>query len=134
MKAIVCTKYGPPEVLQLKEMEKSTPGNNEVLIKIYATTVTIGDSRIRGFQVPLSFWLPARIALGLRKPKKSILGSVFAGEIKATGKDARLFKKGDQVFGSAGHSLGANAEYLIYLKKLVEPGWLRPVVEQALFA
>ena len=74
MKAVVCTKYGPPDVLQLKEVEKPAPKDNEVLVKIYATTVSVADSRIRGFRVPLSFWVPARIALGLRKPQKAILG------------------------------------------------------------
>ena len=79
MKAIVCTKYGPPEVLQLKEVEKPTPKDNEVLIKVYATTVSAADFRIRSFTVPLSFWFPARIALGFRKPKKAILGGELAG-------------------------------------------------------
>ena len=74
MKAIVCTKYGPPDVFQLKEVEKPTPKDNEVLVKIYAITVSVADSRIRGFRVPLSFWLLARIALGLRKPKKLYWG------------------------------------------------------------
>jgi NADPH:quinone reductase-like Zn-dependent oxidoreductase len=80
MRAIICIKYGPPEVLQLKEVEKPTPKNNEVRIKIFATTVTSGDIRLRSFNVPLSFWLPARIALGLRKPKKAILGSESASD------------------------------------------------------
>ena len=112
MKAIVCTKYGPPEVLQLKEVEKPVPRDNEVRIKIFATTVTSGDSRMRSFTVPLSFWLPARMALGLRKPKKAILGSELAGEIEATGRDVKMFRKGDQVFAYPGHNGGAYAEYI----------------------
>jgi NADPH:quinone reductase and related Zn-dependent oxidoreductases len=111
MKAIICTKYGPPEVLKLQEIEKPVPKNNEVLIKIHATTVTIADTRVRSFMVPVSFWIPARIALGLRKPKKPILGGVFAGEIESIGNEVKLFKKGDQVFASAGHNFGAYAEY-----------------------
>ena len=78
MKAVICTKYGPPEVLELKEVEKPAPKDNEVLIKIYATTVTSGDSRVRGFRVPLSYWLFARIALGFRGPRKNILGGGFS--------------------------------------------------------
>jgi NADPH:quinone reductase-like Zn-dependent oxidoreductase len=112
MKAIVCTKYGAPEVLQIKEVDKPVPRDNEVLVKIAVTAVTVGDCRIRGFKVPLSFWLPARLALGLRKPKKEILGSVFAGEIEYVGKNVRLFKKGDQVFAGTGHNFGAYTEYI----------------------
>jgi len=112
VKAIVCTKYGPPEVLQLKEVETPVPRDNEVRIRILATTVTAGDSRMRSFTVPLSFWLLARIALGLRKPKKAILGSELAGEIELAGEDVKLFKKGDQVFAYPGHNGGAYAEYI----------------------
>ncbi len=83
MKAIVCTKYGPPEVLQLKEVEKPTPKHNEVLIRIYATTVTAGDCEMRGLKFPLSMSLPARLWFGLRKPRGStIIGQELAGEIR----------------------------------------------------
>ena len=111
MKAIVCTKYGPPEVLKLLEIEKPIPLDNEVLIKIYAAAVTIADTRVRSFNVPPSFWIPARIALGLRKPKIDVLGSVFAGEIESAGKGVKLFGKGERVFAFVGHSFGAYAEY-----------------------
>ena len=112
MKAIVCTEYGPPEVLQLKEVEKPTPRDNEVLIRVYATSVTTGDVNARGFVfVPPGLGLLARLMFGLRKPKKTILGTELAGEIEAVGKDVRLFKEGDQVFGIDGNGLGAYAEY-----------------------
>jgi len=112
MKAIVCTKYGPPEVLQLREVEKPIPRDNEVLIKVYATTCHIGDVRIRSFSVPFWQMIPFRIYLGLRKPKRSILGMECAGEIEALGKDVKRFKKDDQVFASAGFVFGAYAQYI----------------------
>jgi NADPH:quinone reductase-like Zn-dependent oxidoreductase len=99
MKAIVCTKYGPPEVLQLREVEKPAPKNNEVLIKIFATAVTVSDCIIRGFNVPIALRLPMAIAIGFRKPRRPILGMVMAGEVESVGEDVRSFKKGDQVFG-----------------------------------
>jgi NADPH:quinone reductase-like Zn-dependent oxidoreductase len=111
MKAIVCTKYGPPEVLQLKEVEKPVPRDNEVLVKVYATTVARGDTRVRSFTVPVWQWLPARIYLGIRKPKRAILGMELAGEIESVGRDVTRFKKGDRVFSFVGFGFGAYAEY-----------------------
>jgi NADPH:quinone reductase-like Zn-dependent oxidoreductase len=111
MKAIICTKYGPPEVLQLREVEKPTPKDDEVLVKIHATAVTASDIFIRSSQIPIRFRIPMRLMLGLTKPRKSIIGLVLAGEIESIGKDAKRFRIGDQVYGLTGFGLGAYAEY-----------------------
>jgi NADPH:quinone reductase-like Zn-dependent oxidoreductase len=114
MKAITCTAYGPPEVLQFQEVDKPTPRGNEVLIRVRATTVHRGDSRMRGLDIPGPAWqrLMARLVLGIRGPRKAILGMELAGEIEAVGRDVTRFKRGDPVFASTVWSgFGAYAEY-----------------------
>ena len=117
MKAVVCTKYGPPEVLQFMELEKPFPKNNEVLIKVNATTVHIGDTKIRRLEPGLGpiidfFFKPLmRIIIGFNGPRKKILGMELAGEIEAIGKDVTLFKVGDPVFASTEFRFGAYAQY-----------------------
>src|SRR6266849_5194183 len=111
MKAMVWTKFGPPDVLQLQEVAKPAPKDKEVLIRIYATTVTAADCELRGLKVPLAFRLPIRIYMGLIRPGPMILGQELAGEIEAVGKEVTRFRKGDHVFGWSGLGLGAYAEY-----------------------
>jgi len=111
MKAIVCTKYGPPEVLQLVEVEKPKPKDDEVLIRIDATTVHVGDVRIRKFDVPRWSWPMARLFLGITRPKNPILGMELAGVIETVGKEVTRFKEGDQVFATTGFTFGTYAEY-----------------------
>ncbi|TVR25076.1 MAG: NAD(P)-dependent alcohol dehydrogenase [Anaerolineaceae bacterium] len=119
MKAIVYNEYGSPDVLQLESVQKPTPKDNEVLVRIRATTVGYGDLLARNFKysrsafnMPSLFWLPARIAFGYNRPAQRILGSEFAGEVAAIGKNVTRFKVGDPVFGYPGASFGAYAEYL----------------------
>ncbi|MBA2345853.1 MAG: NAD(P)-dependent alcohol dehydrogenase [Rubrobacter sp.] len=111
MKAMVYTEYGSPDVLQLKEVEKPTPSDNEVLIRIDATTVTAADCELRSLKLPIWLRLPIRIYLGLIRPGNKILGQELAGEIEAVGKDVKQFRNGDQVFASTGLGLGTHAEY-----------------------
>jgi NADPH:quinone reductase-like Zn-dependent oxidoreductase len=112
MKAIVYERYGSPDVLQLKEVQKPTPKDDEVLIRIYAATVIAGDCELRSFTFPIWVWLPLRIYIGLIRPTRvNILGQELAGEIESVGKDVKLFSKGDQVFAATEIGCGAYAEY-----------------------
>jgi NADPH:quinone reductase-like Zn-dependent oxidoreductase len=120
MKAITIQKYGPPEVLQLAEIDKPVPRDKEILVKIKATSVGYGDSLARNFKavtpgklnMPFIFWLMAKFYFGWNKPKIKVLGSVFSGEVESTGKNSKLFKPGDQVFGFIGQQMGTYAEYV----------------------
>ncbi|MBN1965077.1 MAG: NAD(P)-dependent alcohol dehydrogenase [Anaerolineae bacterium] len=111
MKAIVWTQYGPPEGLQLKEVPQPTPKDNQVLIKVHATTVTAGDCETRSLKVPLLLRLPMRLYMGPIRPRGMILGQELAGEVEAVGKDVTRFKPGDQIFAAPGISFGGYAEY-----------------------
>ena len=129
MKAIVCTKYGPPEVLQLREVEKPTPRKNEVCIKIFATAVTASDCIVRGFKMPI--WHPIGLMMGLMlgftKPRNPIIGMVLAGDIESVGKDVKRFKKGDQVYGMTGLGFGTYAEYKCMSEKeclVIKPSYI----------
>jgi len=129
MKAVICTKYGAPEVLQIREVEKPIPKSNEVLIKIYATTVHIGDTKIRSFKPGMGFFLDLlvkpmmRVMIGFRGPRKKILGMELAGKIETIGKNVTLFKQGDQIFASTELRFGTYAQYIC----LPENGLIAPL-------
>jgi NADPH:quinone reductase-like Zn-dependent oxidoreductase len=121
MRAVVYTQYGAPDVLRIVEIAKPAPRDDEVLIKVHATTVTIGDTRMRSFTVPRGQWLFARLYLGVLKPKRAILGMELAGEIEAIGNHVTRFQPGDPVFASTFEvGFGSYAEY----KCLPEDGLL----------
>jgi len=130
MKAIVYTEYGPPEVLKLKEVEKPVPKEDEVLIRINATSVNYGDLVARNFKnisasefyMPAPLWLISKLYFGTSKPKNPILGSEFAGEVEAAGSNVKFYKEGSQVFGYLGQSMGAYAEYICLPEDAVMAG------------
>ena len=111
MKAITYKKYGSPDVLQIEEVIKPSPKNNEILIKIHATTVTSGDWRVRSLNVPVGFGFISRLVFGVLRPRQPVLGTELAGEIESVGKDVKNFKAGDQVFAFSGAAMGCYAEY-----------------------
>ena len=113
MKAMVYSQYGSPDVLRRKEIDKPTPLDNEILIRVYAAEATNADCELRSFKFAVKwFWLPLRIVMGIRRPKREVLGGYFAGEVEAVGNDVVKFKQGDQVFGATKLRFGAYAEYL----------------------
>lgn len=112
MRAVVCTRYGPPDVLRLTELDTPVPKDNEVLVRIFASTVTAGDCELRRFEVAGWVWLPLRLYMGVFKPRIKVLGQEYAGVVEAVGKNVSGFKAGDDVFGPAKMNLGTHAEYI----------------------
>jgi NADPH:quinone reductase-like Zn-dependent oxidoreductase len=112
MKAIVCTDYGPSDVLQLRDVPKPVPKDDDVLVRIRATTVSAADCELRRFDFAPWIWVPIRLAFGIRRPRQPLLGQELAGEIESVGKEVRALKKGDRVFAATGIGLGAYAEYI----------------------
>jgi NADPH:quinone reductase-like Zn-dependent oxidoreductase len=113
MKAVLYEKYGTPDVLQLKEIRKPAPKDDELLIKVHAAEATKADCELRSFKFAVKwFWLPLRVAMGILKPKMPVLGGYFAGEVESIGKDVSKFKIGDQIFGTTKLRFGAYGEYV----------------------
>jgi len=111
MKAMLWTKYGPPDVFRLVDMAQPTPKDNEILVKVHAATVTAGDCELRRFDVARWIWLPLRLYMGITKPRLSILGQELAGEVVALGKDVDGIEVGDQIFAEAGMKMGGYAQF-----------------------
>jgi NADPH:quinone reductase-like Zn-dependent oxidoreductase len=123
MKAAVCTAYGPPETVVLRDVPEPTPGDDEVLIRVHATTVSSGDARLRAARFPSGFAIPARLAFGIGKPRNPILGAEFAGVVAATGRSVTAWKAGDAVFAATGMRMGGHAEFRV----MPEAGAMAPV-------
>ncbi len=119
MKAAICSAYGPPEVLKIKEVDKPVPKDDEVLIKIMSAAVNSGDARIRGLRAPGILPLVMRILFGFSKPRSPILGLMFSGVVEEAGKNVTGLRPGDQVFGSTGSRMGAHAEFVAVKEKSV---------------
>lgn len=125
MKAVICTRYGPPEVLQLRDVKKPTPKKNQVLIKVHATSVHIGDTKIRrlypgmGKVQDVFYKLMMRFVIGFRGPRKKILGMELAGIVEEVGTDVKRFKVGDEVFGTSNFDMGTYAEYCCLKEKAI---------------
>lgn len=120
MKAVVCTAYGPPEVLELRDVPKPVPKDDEVLVRIRATTVTAADCELRRFDLPSWVWVPMRLWSGIRKPRRPVLGHELAGDVESVGKDIVSLQAGDRVFASTPLGLGTYAEYICLRENLKE--------------
>jgi len=129
MRAVVCPRYGPPEVLRLAELEKPTPREDEVLVRVRATAVTASDLFIRGSDVEWKIWLPFRLMMGLTRPRRAVIGEVLAGEVEAVGARTTRFGVGDRVYGLTGFRLGAYAEYATLREADSKQGCLAPMPE-----
>jgi NADPH:quinone reductase-like Zn-dependent oxidoreductase len=114
LRAVICTRYGPPEVLRLEELETPTPQKNELRIRIFATAVTSSDCYVRGLNLSFAYRIMARLALGWTAPRRNVLGMVLSGQVDAVGPDVKSFKAGEQVFGFDRHLFGTYAEYVCW--------------------
>jgi len=112
MKAVVCTDYGPPDVLELRDVPKPVPKDNEVRVRVRATTVSTADCELRRFDFAPWVWVPMRLAFGIRRPRRPVLGQELAGDVDAVGRKVRSLEQGDRVFAATGVPLGAHAEYI----------------------